>query len=85
VGGVAVRTFNSIRICRATVDAQCLQQRSSDACVNMLVDEMLARDAAAAAGPPAAKNVAGLAAGAAVAGELRRYGDAAVAVTAVDC
>lgn len=64
MGGVAVSTFNTSRVCRATVDPQCLQQRSSDACVNMLVDEVLAADAAAAAG----RNTAGLAAGAAVAG-----------------
>lgn len=68
MGGVAVSTFNTSRVCRATVDPQCLQQRSSDACVNMLVDEVLAADAAAAAGPAAGRNTAGLAAGAAVAG-----------------
>jgi hypothetical protein len=71
VGGTAVRTYNSTRVCRATVDPQCLQQRSSDACVNMLVDEVLAADAAAAAGSTASRNTAGLAAGAAVAGKAR--------------
>jgi hypothetical protein len=69
MGGVAVRTYNSSRVCRATVDPKCLEQRSSDACVNMLVDEVLASDAAGAAGSGAGRNTAGLAAGAAVAGE----------------
>jgi hypothetical protein len=55
--------------CRATVDPSCLAERSSDACVNTLVDELLAQDAAAAAAAGGkGSNTAGIAAGAAVAG-----------------
>lgn len=50
VGGISIRNRNTTRICRATVDEQCLLERSSDACVNMLMDKILAQDAAAAAG-----------------------------------
>jgi hypothetical protein len=57
--------------CRATIDDACLQDRSSDVCVNDLVDKLLAADAAAAAVSGASKgsNPTAIAAGAAVAGE----------------
>uniref|UniRef100_A0A383W352 Protein kinase domain-containing protein n=1 Tax=Tetradesmus obliquus TaxID=3088 RepID=A0A383W352_TETOB len=68
VGGIAIRNRNTTRICRSTVDEQCLLERSSDACVNMLMDKMLAQDAAAAAGTAPRSNTAAIAAAAAVAG-----------------
>jgi hypothetical protein len=40
-----VRSINSSRVCRATVESTCLEQRSSEVCVNTLVDTILAQDA----------------------------------------
>ncbi|KAF8061383.1 roco8 [Scenedesmus sp. PABB004] len=68
MGGYGVRNTNTTRLCRAHVDDACLLRKSSDACVNDLVDAVLAADAqgGGSGGGAGRGGVAAIAAGVAV-------------------
>eukprot|EP00878_Enallax_costatus_P018623 GHUV01019614.1.p1 GENE.GHUV01019614.1~~GHUV01019614.1.p1 ORF type:complete len:911 (+),score=211.03 GHUV01019614.1:148-2880(+) len=68
LGGYAVRNTNTTRLCRYVVDPACLNLKSSDACVNDLIDKVLSGQVGAASGGCSKSKLAGVIAGPVVVG-----------------